>query len=497
MNLRSLLPPLGLIALLAAPCPGQTASQLTSGADFLLVVPGARPAGVGQAFTALADDINALNFNPAGLAQIQSPEIGYDRYQYVSDISYDFIGAAYPLGQPGAVALGFLDSQTQPFNSTPDPNAPLGTYSDMAFLGAYARTVGPFQLGGTLKLILRQIGDAQGTGFLGDLGTRFQVWPGLVLGASMQNIGAIQILNEQSATPTLARLGVAWRCLSSPLHTIDLAMDGDYSLNTQALQLGWGAEYWYQSLFALRAGFVGNSEEEGMAFGAGVKYWGFQLDYAYEPLSVLGDTQRLSLMTWFGPGGDAETPGPVNLQVNPSNDGLLLSWDAPSFVEIQGYRVYIKRPGSETFDLLTAHPQAETSVDLKHMKVGEDYEFAVSTVSATGKESPLRHITAVPEEPQLTAPTGFKAVRDGQEIELTWDPIDPAYVSGFNLYLVDENGTPEKKLPDEPIADNQISLANLRHDQTYHFILIPLSKDGKEGPPSQILAVRYSELPKK
>ena len=60
-----------------------------------------------------------------------------------------------------------------------------------------------------------------------------------------------------SAATDVTRLGKELLAL----HTIDLAMDGDYNLNTQALQLGWGAEYWYQSLFALRAGFVGNSEE--------------------------------------------------------------------------------------------------------------------------------------------------------------------------------------------------------------------------------------------
>ena len=422
MKNRILFISLSLSLLNAATCLGQSAS-LTTGADFLLAVPGARPAGMGQAFTALADDVNALNFNPAGLAQIQEPEVGYGRYQFVSDVSYDFLGAAYPLGEPGVLGLGFLDSQTAPFNSTPDPNAPLVNYSDMTFLLAYGRALGPLEVGGTLKFVLRQVGDIQGTGFLGDLGVRYQALPRLVLAAAFQNLGSIQILSQESATPTLGRIGLAWRCLSTPFHTLDLAMDCNYDPNTQLTRLGWGAEYWYQGLFALRAGYVGNSEEEGPTFGAGIRSWGFQLDYAYEPLNVLGSTQRLSLTAYLGPGKGAEIPQPTHLEANPSNDGLMLSWNAPSFTDIQGYRVYVKRPGSDSLACLTSQPITETSVDLKHLKIGEDYEFGVSTLNTTGQESPLNRIELVAQEPVLSAPTGFKAWKEGDNVVLTWDKV--------------------------------------------------------------------------
>jgi hypothetical protein len=41
---------------------------------------GARPAGLGNAFVGVADDINAIYWNPAGLAWLQHPELGSSHY---------------------------------------------------------------------------------------------------------------------------------------------------------------------------------------------------------------------------------------------------------------------------------------------------------------------------------------------------------------------------------------------------------------------------------
>ena len=46
----------------------------TAAAAFLKIDAGSRPMGMGGAFTGLADDINTLFWNPAGLASIQDQE---------------------------------------------------------------------------------------------------------------------------------------------------------------------------------------------------------------------------------------------------------------------------------------------------------------------------------------------------------------------------------------------------------------------------------------
>ena len=46
-------------------------AALNTGAAFLKIGTGARPAALGGAYTALADDVNAIYYNPGALARLQ------------------------------------------------------------------------------------------------------------------------------------------------------------------------------------------------------------------------------------------------------------------------------------------------------------------------------------------------------------------------------------------------------------------------------------------
>ncbi len=66
---------------------------------------GARSMGLGNAFTAVADDATAVSYNPAGLAQLIEPEctfVGYHARRSYQDSDYRFMheGQPFTLGQP-------------------------------------------------------------------------------------------------------------------------------------------------------------------------------------------------------------------------------------------------------------------------------------------------------------------------------------------------------------------------------------------------------------
>lgn len=68
---------------------------------------GARPMGLGNAFTAVADDATAVSYNPAGLAQLIEPEctfVGYHARRSYQDSDYRFAFQGRPLtyGQDAA-----------------------------------------------------------------------------------------------------------------------------------------------------------------------------------------------------------------------------------------------------------------------------------------------------------------------------------------------------------------------------------------------------------
>src|SRR4051794_11121295 len=68
---------------------------------------GGRAAGMGEAYSAMADDVFSLYYNPAGVMQITRPEIGsYYSNLFVglgdnSKINRMFLGYAQPLGDNG------------------------------------------------------------------------------------------------------------------------------------------------------------------------------------------------------------------------------------------------------------------------------------------------------------------------------------------------------------------------------------------------------------
>src|SRR5688500_3342213 len=60
----------------------------TTAAEFLLLGAGARGAALGGAFAALATDVTALYYNPAGLAQLSRPGVMVSTVSYVAETNY-------------------------------------------------------------------------------------------------------------------------------------------------------------------------------------------------------------------------------------------------------------------------------------------------------------------------------------------------------------------------------------------------------------------------
>lgn len=191
----------------------------------------------------------------------------------------------------------------------------------------------------------------------------------------------------------------------------------------------------------------------------------------------------------------AEPPAPAGLRSNLENGTLVLNWNPTVFAGFKGYNLYVKRPGSDHFVLITPQPITDTWVNLKKMKTGQEYEFSLTSVDTAGGESPQTRLKVVLHNPALSPPQGFKAEISDNGIQLIWDKGDPASMSGFNLYLADESGNPTRKLTGEPLADNQVTLKKLKRDKTYRFLLTALSTDGRESLPTPALVVPYSGGP--
>ena len=168
-----------------------------------------------------------------------------------------------------------------------------------------------------------------------------------------------------------------------------------------------------------------------------------------------------------------------------------------------GYNLYVKKPGALVFARVTSHPISDTSVKLKNLKNGMNYDFELSSVSAAGRESAKVRVSAVPTASALAAapvptaapspvvlapPTGFKVVSAGVGLSLSWNK-SPAPAAGYNLYLAGETGNPPKKMSPKPLVETLANIKNAATDKTYRFFLTSVDTSGVESAPASAVYV--------
>ena len=97
----------GLIAM-ALLCVSGVRAEAASGASFLKIGVGARAVGLASAYTALADDVTALHWNPAGLSRLGSKQLAATHAELYADTRYDFFGYAHPTAK-GTFGVSAVD----------------------------------------------------------------------------------------------------------------------------------------------------------------------------------------------------------------------------------------------------------------------------------------------------------------------------------------------------------------------------------------------------
>ena len=170
----------------------------TSG-EFLLLGAGARGTALGNAYSALANDVSALYYNPAGLALMSRPQAMVGSYDYIASTRYTWGGVAMPFAG-GSKAIGFqlgsFGFKDQPVYTVdaPDGNGTLYSVSETFAGVTYAQNFSDrFSAGITAKALFDKLGDANGTAFAVDFGTNFHAMLGqkpIRMGFTVSNLGA-------------------------------------------------------------------------------------------------------------------------------------------------------------------------------------------------------------------------------------------------------------------------------------------------------------------
>lgn len=281
-------------------------------AQFLKIGVGARAIGMGGAYTAMADDISALNWNPAGLSRFSKRELGAMHAELSDQTRYDFLGYAQPL-QKGTLGVGAARLSQGSIQGRDSNGRLTGGFSaaDTAITLAYGGKVNErLGLGGGIKFVRSDISNASAQTFAVDLGGAYELGargPGKPsFGVAIQNLGpGMKFLNQSSPLPLTIAVGSAYRL---PVG-LTLAMDIKRRPFAKSTEISAGTEYAIFSGLALRTGYASNhgpvsgfsrtSDASGFAAGFGVKAFGYSLDYSMTPFGGLGNAQRVSLGARF------------------------------------------------------------------------------------------------------------------------------------------------------------------------------------------------------
>jgi hypothetical protein len=265
---------------------------------------GARPAALGSAYSALANDAYAPAYNPGALGFLLSDEISAMHLSYLDSIHYDYFGYVHPLSISDAVGASLQVFSPGAINGTDINGNSIGSVTGRygAYSLSYAHTFQErWAVGMTGKIINAAIGDAGADAAAVDAGVLYQANGRLFLAATATNmLGKLSFVNQSDPLPTQFRIGAAY----TPDYKWKAV--GEIVYETAGLfSFHGGVEWSPVSFLSLRAGIrtdtvVGSSAWAGFTSGIGFHFQGQELDYAWVPLGDLGNTQYLSLTVRFG-----------------------------------------------------------------------------------------------------------------------------------------------------------------------------------------------------
>ncbi len=272
---------------------------------------GARPIGMGEAFVGLADDVNAVSWNPAGLAQLGQHHLGFMHSFYLQDISLEYLAYGQSLFEGAGLGVNFMLLNFGKMDKVEDVGglpSITGEFTPLVFTGAagYGQWVMEnLAVGGALKVISQTIDTESYSAFAVDVGALLKPGlEGLQLGLAVQNLGTSL---ADASLPMNAKVGAAYALPVSLAEADAWHVLLDVNLpfgDTNYTSVNLGTEYAYGDIAAVRVGYkIKNTGDldgiTGLTAGAGVQLGMLALDYALATFGDLGMTHQIMAAVSF------------------------------------------------------------------------------------------------------------------------------------------------------------------------------------------------------
>jgi hypothetical protein len=268
-------------------------------ANFVETELGARAMGMGGAFVAVADDVTALHWNPAGLAGLEGVQVfGMRTSVYsVEGLSEDAVLASYATGSSG-YGLGWMRTGAQDLYNEDTLLAGYGAETPIEGLAAGV-TLKRFSVAAPGYDYYNDPAFESGgdDAYSADLGALYRhgKWS---VGGTLRNLGepTLQLISttaDDDLDPIVSelRLGGTYLFRDVMLMTAELRAPRkvpEYYEDSVVLNLG--TEVWFYEAFALRAGM----NRDRITAGLGMRTKHVELDVALLSERRIGSLYRLS-----------------------------------------------------------------------------------------------------------------------------------------------------------------------------------------------------------
>jgi len=282
----------------------------TRGGAILTQPMGARMIGMGETFVGVSDDVYANWYNPAGLTWLVNPEITTMYRRGLVDASNQFLSTNLPgeIGklwwvsglsvvslQGGEIEVNWLEQGKLAGSEVLKSQHDLGVcfsqmipYQEWLGFGVNLKFI-------SSKLAQRARANASSLDLAGMVDfSRYRI------GMVVRNLGpGLKYKNVGDPLPTEIALGGSCRLIDKFRHQLLVAVDVNQPFD-DTLKCNLGIEYCLYNLIAIRAGYKLGYDLGRWAFGLGIKWKRYELDYGVASEGELGLMHCFSFGYQFG-----------------------------------------------------------------------------------------------------------------------------------------------------------------------------------------------------
>ncbi len=313
----------------------------TGGAAQLLIPVGSRGIALSGSNIATTSDIEAIYWNPAGLARAEyGTNVTFSHMNYIADIGVEYGAISSNIEGLGALAFDIKSISIGDIlvTTAQDPDGTGKTFNPSFITAGLTFSKGltdRISVGTTVNLVTETLGDVSAAGVAFNIGLMYDRLgdiDGLSFGIAMKNIGPsmryggsgldyaatatgfnrgpTQFKVESAAfeLPSTFELGFGYKAYADNINNVSVS--GSFQNNNfSGDEYRVGAEYSYQKMFFVRAGYDSSPKSQsedfiyGFSAGAGINYavqgLGVEINYAFRDVKYFGGNHVFEIKLGF------------------------------------------------------------------------------------------------------------------------------------------------------------------------------------------------------